>query len=89
MKEYQLSESLAWQKIEKYDLIYVLDLKSGNFYYFTGTGAFIMELILKRESNDVIIKECLDTYMIDDSELNDYLNDFYVDLEKVRIIEVN
>ena len=27
MKDYQLSKSLAWQKVEKYDLVYVLDLK--------------------------------------------------------------
>lgn len=40
MKDYQLSKSLAWQKVEKYDLVYVLDLISGDFFYFTETGAF-------------------------------------------------
>lgn len=49
MKNYKLSRALAWQKVEKYDLVYFLELKSGNFFYFTETGAFIIEMILNEE----------------------------------------
>jgi len=88
MKDYQLSKSLAWQKVEKYDLVYVLDLISGDFFYFTETGAFIIELVLNEENYSFITDECLKRYEINTDSLNNYLNDFFNELERRQIIEI-
>ena len=88
MKDYQLSKSLAWQKVEKYDLVYVLDLISGDFFYFTETGAFIIELVLNEENYSFITDECLKRYEINTDSLNSYLNDFFNELERRQIIEI-
>lgn len=88
MKDYQLSKSLAWQKVEKYDLVYVLDLISGDFFYFTETGAFIIELVLNEENYSFITDECLKKYDINTDSLNNYLNDFFNELERRQIIEI-
>ena len=88
MKDYQLSKSLAGQKVEKYDLVYVWDLISGDFFYFTETGAFIIELVLNEENYSFITDECLKKYDINTDSLNNYLNDFFNELERRQIIEI-
>ena len=87
MKSYKLSRALAWQKVEKYDLVYFLELKSGNFFYFTETGAFIIEMILNEEDYISIIDRCLERYEISADDLLNYLNDFFIELERMKIIE--
>lgn len=87
MKSYKLSRALAWQKVEKYDLVYFLELKSGNFFYFTETGAFIIEMILNEEDYISIIDRCLEIYEISADDLLNYVNDFFSELERMDIIE--
>ncbi|WP_297282138.1 PqqD family peptide modification chaperone [uncultured Anaerococcus sp.] len=87
MKSYKLSKALAWQKVEKYDLVYFLELKSGNFFYFTETGAFIIEMVLNEENYISIIDKCLEIYEISADDLLNYLNDFFIELERMKIIE--
>lgn len=88
MKDYRLSKLLAWQKVEKYDLVYVLELISGNFFYFTETGAFIIELVLNEENYSFITDKCLKRYEISADSLHNYLNDFFTELERRKIIEI-
>ena len=87
MKSYKLSKALAWQKVEKYDLVYFLELKSGNFFYFTETGAFIIEMVLNEENYILIINKRLKIYKISADDLLNYLNDFFIELERMKIIE--
>lgn len=88
MKKYKLNTSLAWQEIRSHDLIYILNLDNGKFLYFNETGAFIIRMILINKTIKDIEKACIDNYDVSSNEINSYLNDFLVELERSKIIEV-
>lgn len=66
---YKISPALAWQSYDCIDMLFILNRKNRNFYFFRDSGRFIVEHILQNHSLAEISKLCQEIYDISDNDL--------------------
>ena len=47
---YEISPAIAWQSYDCIDMLFILNRKNRNFYFFRDSGRLIIENILRKHS---------------------------------------
>ena len=76
---YKISPALAWQNYDCIDMLFILNRKNCNFYFFRNSGRVIVESILQMHTIQYVYELCKELYDVSEEELSSALN-YFVEL---------
>lgn len=82
----EISRAIAWQSYDCIDMLFILNRKNHNFYFFQDSGRVIVEGILHNRCIEDIREECMRKYEVPVSELTVVMEQFILLLQQEDII---
>ncbi|MDD2476409.1 MAG: hypothetical protein PHI32_10900 [Dysgonamonadaceae bacterium] len=73
---YKISPALAWQSYDCIDMLFILNRKNRNFYFFRDSGRFIVEHMLQMHPIQDVFEYCKGVYDVSDNDLTSAINHF-------------
>lgn len=73
---YKISPAIAWQSYDCIDMLFILNRKNRNFYFFRDSGRLIIENILRKHSIPEMFNRCKEVYDVSDDVLSSSINHF-------------
>lgn len=77
--EYKISPALAWQSYECINMLFILNRKNRNFYFFRDSGRLVIENMLLNYSIQEVFNRCKEVYDVSDDELTNAI-DYFIEL---------
>ena len=74
--EYKISPALAWQSYECINMLFILNRKTRNFYFFRDSGRLVIENMLLNYSIQEVFNRCKEVYDVSDDELTNAIDHF-------------
>ena len=74
--EYKISPALAWQSYECINMLFILNRKNRNFYFFRDSGRLVIENMLLNYSIQEVFNRCKEVYDVSDEELTNAIDHF-------------
>lgn len=75
-REYKISPALAWQSYDCIDMLFILNRKNRNFYFFRDSGRLIIENMLLNYSITEVFNRCKELYDVSDDDLSIAIDQF-------------
>lgn len=75
-QEYKISPALAWQSYDCIDMLFILNRKNRNFYFFRDSGRLIIENMLLNYSITEVFNRCKELYDVSDDDLSIAIDQF-------------
>lgn len=66
---YKISPALAWQSYDCIDMLFILNRKNRNFYFFRDSGRFMVEHMLQQRPISELFEQCKEVYDVSDNDL--------------------
>ena len=74
--EYKISPALAWQSYECINMLFILNRKNRNFYFFRDSGRLVIENMLLNYSIQEVFNRRKEVYDVSDDELTNAIDHF-------------
>ena len=84
--ELKVSSAIAWQSYDCIDMLFILNRKNRNFYFFHDSARTIIQGILEKKEISHICDECMRIFNVSRNELDDCIINFVQLLKQEEIL---